>query len=178
MANGILVFGLNGSGKSTLGKKLAQMLDYKFMDIEDYYFEDSIVPYSKMRTREECTKLMVSDIKKHDNFVLSAVTGDFGNEVISAISLGVYMYAPLDLRLKRIKQRSIDKFGERVNFGGDMYDSEESFFKMVHERNSDKVEKWLESVSLPIIEIDGIKGVDENLDYIKQIIKVTYKSIE
>jgi len=178
MANGILVFGLNGSGKSTLGKKLAQMLDYKFMDIEDYYFEDSKVPYSKMRTREECTKLMVSDIKKHDNFVLSAVTGDFGNEVISAISLGVYMYAPLDVRLKRIKQRSIDKFGERVDLGGDMYDSEESFFKMVHERNSEKVEKWLESVSLPIIEIDGIKGVDENLDYIKQIIKVTFKSIE
>jgi hypothetical protein len=65
------------------------------MDIEDYYFQDSEVPYSIPRTQKECTQLLVSD----------------------------------------------------------------------------KVDMWLKLVSLPIIEIDGLKKIDENLDYIKQIYK-------
>lgn len=174
MSYGILVFGLNGSGKSTLGKELALNLNYKFMDIEDYYFEDSKVPYSAPRTREECTKLLLSDIKKYERFVLSAVTGDLGSEVTSSLKLGVYISAPKEVRLMRIRQRSIERFGERVKQGGDMYDSEEAFYRMVQNRTSDKVDKWLETVSLPIIEIDGLICIDENIDYICKYTKNTF----
>ena len=40
----------------------------------------------------------------------------------------VYLDVPLDMRMKRIRQRAIDKFGDRVLPGGDMYEQEESFF--------------------------------------------------
>lgn len=164
MSYGILVFGLNGSGKSTLGKELALNLNFKFMDIEDYYFEDSQIPYSVPRTSEKCTKLLLSDIRKYERFVLSAVTGDLGSDVTSSLKLGVYISAPKEVRLIRIRQRSIERFGERVKLGGDMYDSEVAFYSMVQNRTSDKVDKWLETVSIPIIEIDGLKCIDENID--------------
>ena len=171
MSYGILVFGLNGSGKTTLGKELAFKLNYKFMDIEDYYFEHSKVPYSVPRTREECINSLLSDIRKKEKFVLSAVTGDLGREIIKSIKFGIYISAQKDVRLKRIRQRSIERFGDRVKQGGDMYDSEEAFYRMVQNRTSDKVDKWLEMVSLQIIEIDGLKSIDENIDYIMQIYK-------
>lgn len=38
MPKGILIFGANGSGKSTLGRELARVLNYTYMDIEDYHF--------------------------------------------------------------------------------------------------------------------------------------------
>ena len=64
MGRGILIFGLNGSGKSTIGRKVAEKLQYKYMDIEKYYFIETDIPYTKERSREECINLMIDDIEK------------------------------------------------------------------------------------------------------------------
>ncbi len=77
MAGGIIVFGANGSGKSTLAWELARALKIKHMDIEDYYFAKSDIPYTSARLYEDCVNLMLDDIRKYGSFVLSAVTGDF-----------------------------------------------------------------------------------------------------
>lgn len=62
--SGIIICGGNVSGKTTLGRELAKALFYKHMDIEDYYFLDAPVPYSKSRSREEVCDLILQDIKK------------------------------------------------------------------------------------------------------------------
>lgn len=48
---------------------MADALDYKHMDIEDY---ESDVPYTLERTRDEYISLILEDIKEHNRFVLSA----------------------------------------------------------------------------------------------------------
>lgn len=53
MPRGVTVFGANGSGKSTLGKELARVLEYKYMDIEEYHFMKSEIPYTMERSRKE-----------------------------------------------------------------------------------------------------------------------------
>lgn len=62
--HGIIVFGANGSGKSTIARELANILNFKHMDIEDYHFEKSEMPYTIERSHEDCLKLMLADIKK------------------------------------------------------------------------------------------------------------------
>ena len=53
----ILICGLNGSGKTTLGKKLADTLKYKHIDIEDYYFVDNNdYKYENSITKDEVVK--------------------------------------------------------------------------------------------------------------------------
>ena len=168
MSKGIIVFGLNGSGKSTLGRELASVLDYKFMDIEDYFFIESYIPYTKQRTIEEYLSLMLSDIKKHDNFVLSSVKGNFGEEISSLYKLGVFIDVPYDIRIKRVEQRAIDKFGERVKIGGDMYESEKEFLEFVKSRNIESVKQWSETLNCPIIQIDGTRDIIENVRLIKE----------
>ena len=100
------LLGPSGSGKTTLGRNLSRAVDYKHMDIEDYYFPDALIPYSKARTREEVCKLMREDIKRYNNFIISAVNGDFGADINSKYKLAVFLDAPLDIRLKRVKQRA------------------------------------------------------------------------
>lgn len=34
MSNGIIIMGLNGSGKSTICHQLADLLNYRFMDVD------------------------------------------------------------------------------------------------------------------------------------------------
>lgn len=78
---GIIICGANGSGKTTIGRELANALNYKHMDIEDYYFIESKIPYSKSRTRDEVQRLILKDIEKHNHFIITAVNGDMGQEI-------------------------------------------------------------------------------------------------
>jgi ATP-dependent protease HslVU (ClpYQ) ATPase subunit len=72
---GIFVYGANGSGKTTLGRELSLLLNFKRIDVEDYYFEDgkTEIPYSIARPKEDVIRLMLSDINKYRYFVLSSV---------------------------------------------------------------------------------------------------------
>ncbi len=167
--SGIIICGGNGSGKTTLGRNLSRAVDYKHMDIEDYYFPDAPIPYSKARTREEVCKLMREDIKRYNNFIISAVNGDFGADINSKYKLAVFIDVPLDIRLKRVKQRAYDKFGSRVLEGGDMYEQEQRFFYAVANNYAEKTEKtkeWLKTLSCPVIYLDGTKPIEENVEYI------------
>jgi uridine kinase len=153
--HGIIVFGLNGSGKTTLGRELARILDFKRMDIEDYYFEESEIPYTNLRSREDYLNLMLSDIEKYGSFVLSAVTGDFGDIIPQFYKLGVYISVSLEIRMERIKQRAFEQHGERVLKGGDMYEQEQKFFNFAASRLLSVIEHWAESLDCPVVHVDG-----------------------
>ena len=155
MIHGIIVFGANGGGKTTLGRELARILNFKHMDHEDYCFEKSEIPYTVTRPREAYEALMFADIEKYGSFVISACTGNFGEKIESLYELAVYISAPLELRIERVKQRNIERFGERVLKGGDMYEQQSDFVDFVANRSLSKIEKWAETLSCPIIRIDG-----------------------
>ncbi len=159
---GIIVFGANGSGKTTLGRELARMLNYKHMDIEDYCFEKSEIPYAKARPREDCLKLMLADIEKHRSFVLTAVTGDFGETIPRYYELAVWIAAPLELRMERVRQRAYAQHGKRVLAGGDMYEREARFLDFVAARPLSAIERWAETLACPIVHIDGTEDWRES----------------
>lgn len=152
---GIIVFGANGSGKTTVGRELARILKYKHMDIEDYCFKKSRIPYTAERPREECINLMLADIEKHRSFVLSAVTGEFSEAVESFYKLGVYILTPFELRMKRLEQRIYDQHGERIRKGGDMYEQHVKFIEFAASRSAERIERWAKTLACPIIRIDG-----------------------
>ena len=140
MPQGIAIVGLNGSGKTTLGRALAERLEYFRIDVEDYYFPAEGA-FDSPRDRAEVERLMLADIEKHGNFVLSAVCADF-ESIEKYYDLIVYLEAPKEERMERIRRRSIDRFGERVLPGGDLYESEEKFFAFAEKRTPEKIEKW------------------------------------
>jgi len=152
---GIIVFGANGSGKTTLGRELARILKFKHMDIEDYCFEKSEIPYTKLRSREEFLELMLVDIKKYHSFVISTVIGDLGDEIPDFYQLAVYLSAPFELRMERVKRRSYEQYGERVLQGGDMYEQELKFFDFVASRPLSTIDCWAETLTCPVIRVDG-----------------------
>lgn len=172
MGKGILICGLNGSGKSTLGKALAEKLRFYFIDSEDLYFPkagNNI--YAFPRTREETEKLLLGEIKAHENFVFASVKGDYGEAVFPFFRYAVLLDVPKDIRIRRVKNRSFRKFGNRMLPGGDLYEQEKRFFDFVESRAENTVEEWIHCLKCPVIRIDGTKPIEENVDLIiKQII--------
>lgn len=167
MKRGICVCGLNGSGKTTLACALAKALNYKHMDVEQYYFTSADNPYSSSRTREEVERLLSEDIKRNPLFVFSAVNGDFTTEINENYALVVYLEVPLDIRMKRIRARAAERFGDRILPGGDMYEQEENFFAHAEKRSPEKIEKWLKTVRCNVVRLDGTKPIEENVEIIK-----------
>ena len=139
MSYGICVCGLNGSGKTTLAAALAEELHYKHMDVEHYYFTSADNPYALSRTREEVEQLLLEDIKQNPRFVFSAVNGNMTEEINACYRVVIYLEVPHDERMRRIRQRALDRFGDRILVGGDMYEQEEAFFAHAEKKRPTKL---------------------------------------
>ena len=112
MGIGIIVCGLNGSGKSTLGKALAEKLEIHFIDIENLFFQQTASNYSSglSRSDKEVEKILLNEVVTYKNFVFAAVKGAYGKDVLSFYNYAVLIDVPKEVRLERIKQRSLQKF--------------------------------------------------------------------
>ena len=163
---GILICGLNGSGKSTVGKLLAERLSYQFIDNEDLYFpkDDPSYPYAHERSREEVIRLLENRIAQNSNYVFAAVRGDYGDKFVASLDHVILIDVPKPVRLQRVRDRSIRKFGERVLAGCDLSEKENAFFSLVSSRPEDYVTEWLQTIDCPVICIDGTRPVEENMD--------------
>ena len=159
----LCICGLNGSGKTTLAKALARKTGFVHMDAEDYFFSNNDHSYKTSRSREEVKNLLFADMTLYQNFIFSTVNGNMNEQINSKYDLVIYLDVPLEIRMDRIKKRSFDKFGKRMLKGGDMYETEKSFFDFVSGRTSDHIEGWLNTLACPVLRLDGTKEINESL---------------
>lgn len=186
MVQGIAIFGLNGGGKSTLTHALAKQIGYFEMDVEDYYFpeqresrkwvldNDGVIdteqldklPFSNPRTKSEVQSAIRENIKTHPRFIVSGVTMNWSDEILSRIDFAFWVQTPLEERLKRIQAREEKRFGSRVLEGGDMFSQQMAFRKFVENRDSKAVEESAMKLVCPVIVIDGTLPIIHNLEKI------------
>ena len=69
-------------------------------------------------------------MRAHENFILAFVKGDYGEDIYSFIRWVILLDVPKDIRRQRVKERSFQKFGNRMLSGGDLYEQEEKFFAL------------------------------------------------
>lgn len=169
---GILICGLNGTGKSTLGKMLADRLGYEFIDNEDLWFPktDPAYAFSGPRSEEEAVRLLEEKISRNNRFVFAAVKGNYGSRLIDSLDHIILVEVPKQIRSQRVRDRSYQKFGDRIRPGGDLYDRESRWFSLTDSRPDTYVTDWLETVDCPVIRIDGTLPVEQNVDNLVSVL--------
>lgn len=145
-------------------------MDYHFIDIEDIYFpkENAEYMYSDPRSFEEVETILSNIISENDNLILASVTGNFKEEIVSHFTCAIYIDVSKKIRIKRVYERSYTKFGERMCAGGDLYEKEQSFFDFVMSRDEDTFKNWLDTISCPIIKVDGTLPIADNVKSITE----------
>lgn len=165
---GLIICGLNGSGKSTLGRALADDLGWRFIDSEDLFFPDASADnkYASPRTEEQFLVLLAEALHQDDSFVYTAVKADHAPAITSRFTCAVLVDTPRDIRLRRVRERTLARSGSRALPGGDLYEQERRFFAKISARPEDYTAKWLNTLHIPVLCLDGTRPVTENVAHI------------
>lgn len=118
----------------------------------------------------------MDEAKKHPLFVFAAVKGNYGKAIIPLYQYAVIIDVPKQIRSQRIRNRSFQKFGNRMLSGGELYQQEEAFFQLAASRQEDEVESWARTLPCPVIQVDGTKPVAENVKFIIKEISSNWKA--
>ena len=173
MSSGIIIIGPSGSGKTTLGKIAAQKLGYPYFDVDDYIWKQNTdSPYTQMYTRDEKISRLSNDIAPYEHFVMAGSMSSFHYAFDDMFKMMVFLYVEPDIRIQRVHKRAIERFGERVLEGGDMYEAHMRFLNDNRRYEEDgspnmrEQKEWMENMSCVKIELDGAADLEKNADII------------
>ena len=173
-----MIIGPSGSGKTTLGKRLAEKLEYPFFDVDDFIWRsDTPEPYTVMYSREEKISRLKAAMEPYEHFVMAGSMSSFHQEFDDTFGMMVYLYVEPDIRVERIRKRSIERFGDRVLEGGDMYQSNLKFleyncsYETDGSPNMTEQRVWMDSLSCIKLDLDGKESIDDNVNRIIEIWK-------
>lgn len=173
MSSGIIIIGPSGSGKTTRGKIAARKLGYPYFDVDDYIWKQNTdSPYTQMYTRDEKISRLSNDIAPYEHFVMAGSMSSFHYAFDEMFEMMVLLYVSPDIRIERVHKRAIERFGERVLEGGDMYEAHMRFLNDNRRYEEDgspnmrEQKEWMENMSCVKIELDGAAELEKNADII------------
>lgn len=179
MVNKIHITGAAGAGATTLGKTLAEKLDYLHFDTDDYFWIKTDPPYQKIRPLLKRQSRYKKDLQKNPQWVSSGSSGVWTQFADSYYDLVVFLYVPEDIRIQRLydreKIRSPDSFIEGTIQNKEFtkfiewakgYDTVIDSTRSLHLHNN-----WLNTLTCPVIRIEGEQTNDERMRIILALIK-------
>ena len=164
-----MIIGPSASGKTTLGKKVAELLNFPYFDVDDFIWRfDTPELYTVMYSREEKISRLQDAIAPYEHFVMAGSMSSFHQAFDDSFEMMVFLYVDPDIRVHRANERAIQRFGDRVLKGGDMYESNQDFLKKIRRYEIDgspnltEQKAWMESLSCKKLELDGTEPIEKN----------------
>ena len=182
MANNtrIHIFGAAGSGTTTLGKSLAERLNILHLDTDDYFWEDTEIPYTEKREQTKRIELLKTDLEKYPEWVLSGSLCGWGDFAIPMFTFAVFLWIPEDLRLSRLREREVTRFGqEALAPGGWFHENHTAFMEWAAQYDSAGTdmrsmalhEEWIKTLSCRLIRFEQPLSADVMTAQIAEYLK-------
>ena len=164
-----MIIGPSASGKTTLGKKVAEILNFPYFDVDDFIWRfDTPELYTVMYSREEKISRLQNAIAPYEHFVMAGSMSSFHQAFDDSFEMMVFLYVDPDIRVQRANERAIQRFGDRVLKGGDMDESNQDFLKKIRRYETDgspnltEQKAWMESLSCKKLELNGTEPIEKN----------------
>lgn len=168
----ILIYGPSGSGTSTLAAAISLQTGFAHLDTDGYLWMPTDPPFTTKRSPLERLICLRQDIARAENAVISGSLVGWGDAIRKDVTLAVRLYAPTDVRIRRIKQREFERFGARILPGGDMYEQHQAFLKWASDyddggpdmRSIAQHDLWQQGLCCDRLELDGTLPVETLTD--------------
>ena len=157
------IVGASGSGTTTLARALAPALEATALDADDYYWLPTQPPFQARRDRDVRHRLIMADLAHNPRAILAGAILGWGEDVEHAFDLVVFLSLPHDLRVRRLRDREIARYGE-VNEAfiawAAGYDDDPPTSPT---RNRRRQLEWLSTRRCPVLRLEGDLTVSERL---------------
>jgi adenylate kinase family enzyme len=110
----IHIFGASGSGVTTLGLALAEKLNIAYFDSDTYFWEKSEPPFTIKRNPEERNHLIKTALEKSEDWILGGSIISWGDHLFPAFDLIVFLWIPPEIRINRLKERELQRYGQVI----------------------------------------------------------------
>jgi adenylate kinase family enzyme len=160
----IHITGASGSGTTTLGRALASRLGYTFLDADDYYWESTSPPFQTKRKKEDRLRMAIDATSRSPRFILTGSICGWGRSVEDCFDLIVYLYIPSMLRLARLREREIVRYGkidqEFIDWAARYDDGDLNVrSRLLHET-------WLQGRCCDVLRLEGDMSVEDRIEAI------------
>lgn len=181
MAHRIHVFGASGSGTSTLGLALAQRLELKHLDSDDFYWQETDPPYTLKNPPAVRLRELEAEMDGPRGWVLSGSVVSWGDVLIPRFSAAVFVTLPPAIRLARLKRREVERYGSRIEPGGDMHEQSKAFMEWAagydsagpEMRSRNVHERWISRLQCPLVRVESTVPVQKLVDDIVEGARIT-----
>jgi adenylate kinase family enzyme len=171
MKGKIHILGAAGSGTSTLGASLSKVLPHTHLDTDDYFW---ITKFTEQRQVPERRQMLKKDLLLYEKWILSGSICGWGDNLKSYLDLVIFLWIPQEIRLARLQQREIQRYGNDVLAGGSKYDQSKTFLEWaslydnagMEVRSKTLHEHWMAELSCPILRIEGDYSVEERVNIV------------
>ena len=180
-ANRIHIVGASGSGTTTLGRALAEELKIKHFDTDEYFWIKTPIPYTVKREIPERVEMLAAALTSEPEWVLSGSLCDWGDFAIPLFSLVVFLWIPAEIRLQRLKERELARYGaEALSPGGWFHPHHVEFMEYAASYDSGGLDvrsrllhdTWLARLPCPVLKIEQALSVDQLVSAVKARIGV------
>jgi adenylate kinase family enzyme len=161
-ATRIHIFGASGSGTTTLGRSVSERLGLPQFDADDYFWTKTEPPFTTPHPSDMRARRLAQALEPHEGWLLSGSVVGWGNFVVPALTLAVFVYVPHELRMRRIAARERERYGARIEAGGDMFEQSREFVAWAarydsagfEQRSRVVHEAWIGGLACPLLRID------------------------
>jgi len=176
----IHIFGASGSGVTTLGQHLALNLGYTYFDSDSFFWQPSTIPFTVKRPRNERNQSIRQALTSTKDRILGGSVVNWGDDVFPPFDLVVFLWIPAEIRLQRLKERELQRYGEIINTDAERVRLYHEFMEWaadydnhtgIANRTLKAHEEWLNKISAPKLELRGDMTVDERLTLVLDKIK-------
>ena len=129
------------------------------------------MPLALFRSKEETYGLVMDDAMRVSHFVLSGTTGKSDRKLYALLfNSAVYLSAPADVRVARLRVRTATRFGARIFEGGDMCEQNGRFIESAANDETNwrlaQHEQWKEELPCCVLRVDGTRSISANAEWI------------
>ncbi|MGE0626161.1 MAG: AAA family ATPase [Pseudomonadales bacterium] len=169
MDHRIHIFGASGSGTTTLGRELANRIGGMHLDTDSYYWMETDPSFTEKRAPLERVKMIEKDIEGVERWVLSGSLCSWGDPLLGRFTLAIFLFVDPTTRMERLRRREIDRYGARIEPGGDMYTQHLEFMEWARSYDSARAPlrslhlhtEWMRRLECPVVQLNSADQLED-----------------
>lgn len=164
----ILIIGASGTGTTTLGKRISTQLEIPFIDLDELFWIESEIPFTKFRNAEQLREIVNDKIYSNNEWLISGDPSLWNVGIEDKINYLIFLKAPADIRITRLEQRYDNQYGIASRVKGNLiFENHQRFIKWTMQydtggitgRTKNKQESWISNLNCIIFETNSDKDL-------------------